>query len=339
MEGMGRRSNEQMMICMCPDCYNAFNSKGGLNAHRRVSHPDVYHAARQPAARMKARWSHEELVLLARAELEIRRTNPVQGVLRVLHSRFPDRAFKAIKSLRNKNLRYKEVLSALEVEESVSEPTAEVPFEHFHSSTNVDGLWRDQLRMAINIRHLGVDDLDWVIDGCPDQDIRNKLDELFTSWVGHLVRGERSSSGNPRPASNAENPNRELDPGRRRRAQYSALQHLYGRKPSACAHKLLDGTWENTEPSTAPYLEQFWKTWLPIFKDIIGLGMDELCCHYNLWLLCGSQPSALCTGCTVFLPKGSEFSDALKYHRITIASHFLQLFHKVMARRFDASCP
>ena len=29
---------------------------------------------------------------------------------------------------------------------------------------------------------------------------------------------------------------------------------------------MLDGTWESTEPSTAPSLEQFWKTWQPIFE-------------------------------------------------------------------------
>ena len=166
-----QRTNDMFM---CPECDNAFNSKGGLNVHRCVNHPDVYHAARQPAARAKAGWSHEELILLARAELEIRRTNPPQGVLRVLHSRFPDRTFEAIKSLRNKNLRYKEVLEA---EETTRELPPEDPFECSHTSANVDGLWRDQLRMAINIRHLGVDDL----DGCPDQDIRDKLDELFVS--------------------------------------------------------------------------------------------------------------------------------------------------------------
>ena len=321
-----QRTDDDMYTC--PECDNAFNSKGGLNVHRRVNHPDVYHAARQPAARVKARWSHEELVLLALAELEIRRTNPPQGVLRVLHSRFPDRTFEAMKSLRNNNLRYKEVL-ALEAEKSASQPAAEVPFERSHSSTDVDGLSRDRSRD--DIRHLGVDDLDSLIDGCPDQDICDKLDELFTSWVRHLVHGERSSSGNPRPASNDENPNHELDPRRRTHAQYSALQHVYGHKPSACAHKVLDGTWENTEHSTAPSLEHFWKTWQPIFetpsikdnrrptcvgqvkweivapvtptevqevlsegvssapgpdgaklKDVNGLGMDELCSHFNL---------------------------------------------------------
>ena len=145
MEGIGRRSNEQMMICMCPECDNAFNSKESLNVHRRVNHPDVYHAARQPAARLKARWSHEKLVLLARAELEIRGTNPPQGELCVRHSRFPDRGFEAINSLCNKNLRYKEVIAALETEESVRKLPAEAPFERSNTAAKVDGLWRDQI--------------------------------------------------------------------------------------------------------------------------------------------------------------------------------------------------
>ena len=74
-------------------------------------------------------------------------------------------------------------------------------------------------------------------------------------------------------------------------------------------------------------------------KDVLGLRMEELCSHYNLWLLCGSQPSAVCLGQTVFLPKGSESEDLLKYCPITIASHFLRVFHKLMARRFDALLP
>ena len=28
---------------MCPECDNAFKSKGGQNVHRRKNHPDVYH--------------------------------------------------------------------------------------------------------------------------------------------------------------------------------------------------------------------------------------------------------------------------------------------------------
>lgn len=372
----------------CPDCDNAYDSLGGLNVHRRAKHPDVYHAARQPAARVKARWSYEEMVLVARAELEIRGTNPPRGVVRVLHSRFPDRTFEAIKCLRNKNPRYKEVIAALEAEGVDEEPPTVTPSEQPHASAQADGLWRDQLQMAIDIGHVGVDDLDWVADGCSAEDIRNKLDELFASWVGHLVRGERAPARSHQPAPGVRDPGRELDPRRRRRAQYSAIQHLYGRKPSAAAHKVLDGSWECDDPVPTPTLEEFRMAWQPIFetpsikdnrrptcvgqvrweivspvtpdelnkvltegassapgpdgvklKDVIGLGTGELCSHFNLWLLCGSQPSALCVGRTIYIPKGSESNDALKYRPITIASHILRVFHKIMARRFDAFLP
>ena len=37
----------------CLDCGNAYDSEEGLVVHRHVEHPDVYHAARQPAARVK----------------------------------------------------------------------------------------------------------------------------------------------------------------------------------------------------------------------------------------------------------------------------------------------
>ena len=47
----------------------------------------------------------------------------------------------------------------------------------------------------LTFAHLGVDDLDWATDGCPDQAFCDRLDEVFTSWVGHLVRGERTASG------------------------------------------------------------------------------------------------------------------------------------------------
>ena len=245
--------------CVCPDCGNAFKGIGGFNVHHRACHPDVYHAARQPVARVKARWSHEEMVLVAHTELGLCGTKPPGGILRVLQSRFPDRTLEAIKCLRNKNRRYMEVLAALEAEQQT--PDQELPeadsSEHSSEPSGVECSWRDHLHMAINIAHLGVDDLDWVTDGCPDQAVRDRLDEVFTSWVGHLVRGERAASGSQRPVSDDAGPDRELDPQRRRRAQYSALQHLCGRKPSACAHRVLDGSWESTDQVRRPLWSSF----------------------------------------------------------------------------------
>ena len=112
-----------------------------------VCHPHVYHAARQSAARVKARWSHEEMVLIARAELEIRRAKPPGGMLHVLQSRFPDRTLEAIKCLR-----YRE---ALEAEEQITDE--ELPVSDSNERSNVPSVaecsWRDHLRMPINITH------------------------------------------------------------------------------------------------------------------------------------------------------------------------------------------
>ena len=139
-------------MCVCPDCGNAFKGTGGVNVHRCVCHPDVHRAARQPAARVKARWSHEEMVLVARAELEIRRAKPRGGILRVLQSRFPDWTLEAIKCLRNKNRRYMEVLEA---EEQITDQ--ELPVSDSNERSNVpcgaECSWHDHLRMAINIAH------------------------------------------------------------------------------------------------------------------------------------------------------------------------------------------
>ena len=164
------------MRCVCPACGNAFKGIGSLNVHRSVSHPDVYHDTRQLAGRVKARWSHEEMVLIARAELEICGMKPPGGILCVPQSRFPE----AIKFLRNKNRRYMEVLEAQEQTLDQELPDADSS-EHSNVPSRAECSWHDHLRMAINIAHLGVDNLDWVTDGCPDQAVRNRLDEVFTS--------------------------------------------------------------------------------------------------------------------------------------------------------------
>ena len=146
-------------------------------------------------------------------------------LLPVLHSRFPDWTLEAIKSLRNKNLRYKEILAALEAEEVDGELPAESLSPQPHDSADAD-----------------------------------------SSWVGHFDHRERAPGRGHRPAPDATNRNHDLDPQRRRHAQFSAIQHLYGRKPSACAHKVLDGSWESGDPGPAPTLEQLRSTWQPTLR-------------------------------------------------------------------------
>ena len=63
---------------------------------------------------MKARWSDEDLVLLARAEIELR--DVVPSINDALALRFSSRSKEAIKGQRNKSARYRAILERLESE-------------------------------------------------------------------------------------------------------------------------------------------------------------------------------------------------------------------------------
>ena len=56
------------LLSVCPECSRAFGSERGLSQHRRRAHPSEYHAENMPVAKTKARWDHEELLILAHAE-------------------------------------------------------------------------------------------------------------------------------------------------------------------------------------------------------------------------------------------------------------------------------
>ena len=56
------------LLSVCPECSRAFRSVRALSQHRRRAHPSEYHAEIMPVATIKARWDHEELLILARAE-------------------------------------------------------------------------------------------------------------------------------------------------------------------------------------------------------------------------------------------------------------------------------
>ena len=58
-------------LLQCPDCPRGFTTKVGASIHRRRVHPEAYHLASMPQPRVKARWDHEEKVLLAMAELAL----------------------------------------------------------------------------------------------------------------------------------------------------------------------------------------------------------------------------------------------------------------------------
>ena len=82
----------------CPECLRHFGSQRGLSLHRRRAHPEEYHLANVPKQRKKARWEHEEMVLLARTELEMQAAGQVN--VKRLAEAFPDRTYESIRGVR-----------------------------------------------------------------------------------------------------------------------------------------------------------------------------------------------------------------------------------------------
>ena len=106
------------MLFACPKCQRAFGSARGLSLHRRRAHPTEYHAQNVPVARQKARWDHEELLILARAEIIFRRSG-VRNINQRLVQITPGRTLEGIKGVR-KSTRYRELLASLEQQEADS---------------------------------------------------------------------------------------------------------------------------------------------------------------------------------------------------------------------------
>ena len=102
----------------CPECLWTFGSVRGLSQHRRQTHPTEYHAHNVPIAKQKAHWDHEELLILACAEIIIRRSG-TRNINQWLVQITPGRTLEAIKGVHN-SMRYALLLASLEQPEADS---------------------------------------------------------------------------------------------------------------------------------------------------------------------------------------------------------------------------
>ena len=74
-------------------------------------------------------------------------------------------------------------------------------------------------------------------------------------------------------------------------------------------------------------------------KDVKAIPATELARMFNLWLLLGSQPSRLVQSYTTFVPKVVGTDDPAQHRPISVQSMLVRLFHRVLARRLEESCP
>ena len=60
---------------------------------------------------------------------------------------------------------------------------------------------------------------------------------------------------------------------------------------------------------------------------------------YNLWLVCSYLPKPLRVNRTVLIPKVPQPATPKDFRPLTIASHWVRVMHKVLARRIQRLCP
>ena len=106
------------LLVVCPECDRAFGSARGLSQHWRRAHPTEYHGENVPV-RQKARWDHEELLILARAEIALRGSG-VRDINQRLVQITPGQTLDCIKGV-HKSMRYRELLASLQPEADASE--------------------------------------------------------------------------------------------------------------------------------------------------------------------------------------------------------------------------
>ena len=207
-----------------------------------------------PAARIKARWDHEELLLLGHAELVFWRSG-ARNINQRLAPITPRRTLEAIKGVR-KSACYQKLLADLQLEADSREllertmpsPGPGAPDEH--PSNLPPGTpdhtveWAAEVRDAIY--DLGVPDgidISAINPGSPTQGTRDMLDAEYARWLPPLAgprnaRPTRRRAGAPRvrtgqPVRNAR---------ARRRAAYAHTQRLFKTSRKRCPRNVLSGT-------------------------------------------------------------------------------------------------
>ena len=99
------------------DCGRSFRTQAGLTIHSRRAHVETFHASLAARASQRgsshAHWSDDELILLARLEVQLTATGDVRAMNQRLAVAFTGRSLQAIKGVRRaSNLRYSGFLAA-----------------------------------------------------------------------------------------------------------------------------------------------------------------------------------------------------------------------------------
>ena len=246
--------SDRMSLLQCEDCDKQYPTQRGLSLHRQSAHPEEYHLANVPKERKKARWECEEMVLLARKEVEMARAAGGKVNVKQLASLIPDRTYKSIRGVRKKAA-YQAIVQSLSTSDGTQDGAPSMPSEGTIMGSEAQSLsseewthdWAADLIKVVKDSEIVLGEL-WLEDIVPGQPA---VDANYEAWLPPRKRRSRG----------AQEPCKVPEGGRaKRRAQYARVQRCYDRDRTRCAQEVITGAWRNP-PASLPMdtQEAFWR--------------------------------------------------------------------------------
>ncbi len=358
----------------CPICSKVFASVAGMGVHASRSHREAWNKKREQEAAsrppVKARWSHEEVALMARSEVDIVARGTLEGTcysgqeISVELSEmgvFGHRSLGAIKGKR-KSKAYKALVERLrETKQQHRSPRREQQAPRLEEDPQIH-LWRNELASVM-----------WSIGGNLEQD--------YQSWLGDLgLRVQHKSK--PNLTSRPFHPPdlKLLSKKKYARQMVAYTRRRFERNRNITIASLRKGTFAEplVDQVTSEEKARYWSEVFskPSVQDIrtpeavrppdwtlirhiteqevseairgnaTAAGPDGItwamlskvpyfltAALLNRFLHEGDVPTSLKQGRTTLIPKIQEPKTAGDFRPITVTSTVLRTFHKIIASR------
>jgi len=250
--------------CTIGECTAAFGTKTELGLHKKSAHPVEYNDAIN-TQRKRARWSKEEIILLAKAEAAAA-PDGVQFMNQHLAEKFPHRTLEAIKK-RRQCAEYKSIVEGMlerEAQALVNEGDGQ--------SAASSGIWDHKSGILDEIRHI-LSRMNnpnrktrELIDIADDVMLGAETNGRLTRWLrksfrhARLPKGPCVQTATVLTGSSAQ----------KRRKEYAILQTLYDKDIGAATRIVLK---DNNEVITMPASDEVTQFWKNIFESTEGSAM------------------------------------------------------------------
>lgn len=260
---------------VCGNCGISYDTRNGLGQHRRQAHPVEYNDEIN-VDRMKARWSDEELEIMAGHEVDAVNSG-VRFVNQYILGKMPNRSLESIKGARRK-ANYKEMVAAKMEQSNRPSIGAGTPNENGFNYDESLARYASALTEAIadSITRLQHKRTRYIIElvGIAGNILEGQTDDLqLTNWVLRTCRGNSEAIPNGPNTRRRANPS-DRRRGRERVGEYAELQRLYAKDLKAALRRVLE---DSRNPVIMPSPDETIAFWRDIYEsNVIGTGINNI---------------------------------------------------------------